>query len=379
MAIHAMPLCFNKYPAADYDRGCIKLQMKNISRQMKTNKFLLRTIAGFAACLLLLKVNAQDLQADNMLLFQRGSGGWSKQFKGKAFKYDVEFSAADKMDIAKELEKDDANIDNLSTTKEIRYLAKAFKTTNNSKYLEAVENGIRYLLKAQYKNGGWPQYYPLNNLYRAQVTFNDNAIINVMKVLQDVAQQQNDLEIVNAKLVAPSAKAVEEGIGCILKTQIKANGKLTAWCQQYDEVTLKPAKARAYELPSISAAESVSIVQFLLSQPNPTPEIKAAVKAAVEWLDLVKITGYKVLEVPAAGTKKGFDRQLVQDSLSTIWARYYEISSNRPFFCDRDGVVKYNYAELDYERRNGYAWYGSWAKNLLEKTYPAWVKKNLAH
>jgi PelA/Pel-15E family pectate lyase len=346
---------------------------------MKRNKIVKLMIAVSAACLFITQLNAQDLQADNMLLFQRGSGGWSKQFKGKAFKYDVEFSAEEKKAIADEVKKDDANIDNMSTTKEIRYLAKAFKTTNNPKYLAAVEDGIRYLLKAQYKNGGWPQYYPLNNLYRAQVTFNDNAIINVMNVLQDVALRQNDLEVVNAKLVAPSAKAVEAGIECILKTQIKANGKLTAWCQQYDEVTLKPAKARAYELPSISAAESVSIVQFLLSQPKPSPEIKSAIAAAVEWLNLVKIVGYKVIEAPAPNTKKGYDRQVVEDTASTIWARYYEIGTNKPFFCDRDGVVKYSYAELDYERRNGYAWYGSWAKNLLEKAYPAWQKKNLGN
>jgi PelA/Pel-15E family pectate lyase len=346
---------------------------------MKRNKIVKLMIAVSAACLFITQLNAQDLQADNMLLFQRGSGGWSKQFKGKAFKYDVEFSAEEKKAIADEVKKDDANIDNMSTTKEIRYLAKAFKTTNNPKYLAAVEDGIRYLLKAQYKNGGWPQYYPLNNLYRAQVTFNDNAIINVMNVLQDVALRQNDLEVVNAKLVAPSAKAVEAGIECILKTQIKANGKLTAWCQQYDEVTLKPAKARAYELPSISAAESVSIVQFLLSQPKPSPEIKSAIAAAVEWLNLVKIVGYKVIEAPAPNTKKGYDRQVVEDTASTIWARYYEIGTNKPFFCDRDGVVKYSYAELDYERRNGYAWYGNWAKNLLEKAYPAWQKKNLGN
>src|SRR5688572_16144000 len=129
------------------------------------------------------EVSAQDLQADNMLLFQRPSGGWSKQFKGKAFNYDIAFSVADKKVIDDEVKKDDGNIDNMSTTKEIRYLVKIFKSTNNPKYLAAAENGIRYLLKAQYKNGGWPQYYPLNNFYRAQVTFNDNAIINVMRVL----------------------------------------------------------------------------------------------------------------------------------------------------------------------------------------------------
>ena len=346
---------------------------------MKSHKKIFSIIVAVSACLLFVQVKGQDLQADNMLLFQRASGGWSKQFKGKAFKYDVAFTAAEKSDIAAEVKKDDANIDNMSTTKEIRHLVKAFKTTSNATYLAAAENGIRYLLKAQYKNGGWPQYYPLNNLYRGQVTFNDNAIINVMKVLQDVVLKQNDFEVVNAKLTEPAAKAVNKGIDCILKTQILVEGKLTAWCQQYDEVTLKPAKARAYELPSISAAESVSIVQFLMTQPNPSTEIKAAISAAIEWFNLVKIAGYKVIEQPAPGTKKGYDRQLAADPASTTWARYYEIGTNKPFFCDRDGVVKYSYQELDYERRNGYAWYGTWAKNLLEKTYPAWAKKNLAN
>jgi PelA/Pel-15E family pectate lyase len=354
----------------------ITCSMKKYLSQMLSFKNIHKIIACICACLMIMHVQGQDLQADNMLLFQRPSGGWSKQFKGKALKYDVEFSAADRSAIAGEVKKDDANIDNMSTTKEIRYLVKAFKATNNPGYLAAAEDGIRYLLKAQYKNGGWPQYYPLVNLYRGQVTFNDNAIINVMKVLQDVALKQNDLEVVNPKFIEPAAKAVEKGIECILKTQIRVNGALTAWCQQYDEVTLKPAKARAYELPSISAGESAGIVQFLMSQPNPTPEIKKAIRSAIEWLDQVKIVGYKVIEAPAPGTTKGYDRQLVTDPASTIWARYYEIGTNKPFFCDRDGVVKYSYAELDYERRNGYAWFGNWGKTLLEKTYPAWAKIN---
>ena len=330
---------------------------------------------SIVASLFLVQANAQDLQADNMLLFQRGSGGWSKQFKGKAFDYNVEFSAAEKSDIAAEAKKDDANIDNGSTAKEIRYLVKAYKKINNPKYLAAAENGIRFLLKAQYKNGGWPQYYPDKSSYRAQVTFNDNAMINTLNVLQDVALKQNDLDIVNAELIEPSTKAVSKGIECILKTQIKVNGKLTAWCQQYDESTLLPAKARAYELPSISGSESVNIVAFLIKQPNPSQEIKNAINAAIEWLQLVKITGYKIVDNPAPGTPKGKDKLLVADSTSIMWARYYEIETNKPFFCDRDGIKKYSIQEIGYERRNGYAWYGTWAKNLLEKEYPDWLKR----
>jgi len=335
------------------------------------SKFFLSIVAS----LFFVQANAQDLQADNMLLFQRGSGGWSKQFKGKAFDYNVEFSAAEKSDIAEEAKKDDANIDNGSTAKEIRYLVKTYKKINNPKYLEAAENGIRFLLKAQYKNGGWPQYYPDKSLYRAEVTYNDNAMINSLNVLQDVMLKQNDLDIVKADLIEPSAKAVSKGIECILKTQIKVNDKLTAWCQQYDESTLLPTKARAYELPSISGSESVNIVEFLIKQPNPSEEIKNAINAAVEWLQLVKITGYKIVDSPAPGTPKGKDKLLVADSSSIMWARYYEIETNKPFFCDRDGIKKYSIQEIGYERRNGYAWYGTWAKNLLEKEYPDWLKR----
>ncbi len=329
------------------------------------------------ASLFLVQVHGQDLQADNMLLAQRPSGGWSKHFKGKSLDYSTEFSAEKKAEILLEAQKDDANIDNGSTAKEVRYLVKAYKKINNPQYLAAAENGIRYLLKAQYKNGGWPQYYPDRSSYRAHVTFNDNAMINALKILQAVALKQNDFEVVNTALIEPSTQAVGKGIDCILKTQIRVNGQLTAWCQQYDEKTLLPAKARAYELPSISGSESVSILEFLMAQPSPCEEMKTAIQAGVAWYNAVKIVGYKVVEMPAPGTEKGTDKQLVPDSTSTIWARYYEIGTNKPFFCDRDGVVKYSMQEIGYERRNGYAWYGPWARLLLDKHYPAWVKKHL--
>ncbi len=114
-----------------------------------------------------------------------------------------------------------------------------------------------------------------------------------------------------------------------------------------------------------------------MTQPNPSREIKDAIGAAVEWLKTVKLEGFKVVDVDAPGTPKGKDRQVVTDNTSTIWARYYEIGTNKPFFCDRDGIIKYSIRDIGYERRNGYAWYGVWATKLLEKNYPSWVKKNL--
>ena len=33
--------------------------------------------------------------------------------------------------------------------------------------------------------------------------------------------------------------------------------------------------------------------------------------------------------------------------------------------------------DIEYERRVGYAWYGTWPKDLLEVKYPAWAALNL--
>lgn len=63
------------------------------------------------------------------------------------------------------------------------------------------------------------------------------------------------------------------------------------WCAQHDEHTLAPAKARAYELPSLSGAESDNIVLLLMSIPDPSPRIIASVEAAVSWFKANKITG----------------------------------------------------------------------------------------
>jgi len=321
-------------------------------------------------------VMAQDAVADNMLMFQRSYGGWPKHFKGKTINYKQTFSDAEKALIATEVNKNDATIDNGATTKEIWYLAKMYKQYHNATYLTAVENGLRYLLKAQNKNGGWPQYFPDASLYRSEITYNDNAMINVLKVLQDVTFKRNNLDILDASLIAPSKAAIEKGIDCILKTQVKVKGKLTVWCAQYDASSLKPAKARAFELVSLSGAESVGIVEFLMEQPNPSQAIKDAITSAIAWFNTSKIVGYNFVDVPTPNTPKGKDRMLVQDANSTIWARFYDIETNEPFFTGRDSQKKKDVKDIEYERRNGYAWYGTWPAQLLAKKYPSWVTKN---
>jgi PelA/Pel-15E family pectate lyase len=114
-------------------------------------------------------------------------------------------------------------------------------------------------------------------------------------------------------------------------------------------------------------------VHLLMSLEKPSPEVVRAVDAAVAWFESAKIAGIKVVEVEAKGTPKGKDRTVVKDaSAKPMWARFYEIESNRPIFCGRDGVKKYSLAEIEYERRNGYSWLGHWPEKLLAEDYPAW-------
>ena len=164
-----------------------------------------------------------------------------------------------------------------ATTKEIRYLAGVYKTTGNNAYLQAAERDIRYLLMMQYANGGFPQFY------------NDNAMINALNVLSDVASGSGGLDVVDSSLRAPAAAAVDRGEVCILKTQIWVRGQLTAWCAQYDAVTLEPAKEGSDVLPPMSRDETVGIVEFLMHRPHPSSDVRQAVNAAVEWLKAVKM------------------------------------------------------------------------------------------
>src|SRR5262249_13884439 len=150
------------------------------------------------------------------------------------------------------------------------------------------------------------------------------------------------------------------------------------WCAQHDEGTLAPAKARAYELPSLSGSESVGIVKFLMGIDHPSPEVIRSVEAAVEWFRRSKIEGIRVVAKPAPGTPKGTDLTVTPDPAAPpLWARFYDIATNRPIFCGRDGIVKQTLAEIEYERRNGYRWYVDRPARLLDSEYPEWKRKRL--
>jgi PelA/Pel-15E family pectate lyase len=268
-----------------------------------------------------------------------------------------------------------STFDNGATTYELRYLAKMFNATKDEKYRAAFLKGLDLILKAQYPNGGWPQYYPLGKDYSTHITFNDGAMERLMLLTRDVSREP-EFAFVDAERRAHCKKEFDRGIDCILKCQVKVNGKLTVWCAQHDEHDFSPAKARTFELVSLSGAESVGLVELLMSLEHPSPRVIDAVNSAVAWFERSKIPGIRVEDGKQAGTPRGFERFVVEDPTAPpMWARFYDIPTNQPIFVDRDSIPKSKITDIGIERRTGYKWLGYWPKDLLEKDYPRWKAK----
>lgn len=302
--------------------------------------------------------------ANAVLLYQSSHGAWPKNTDLLAPATPAALAEVEKGGKAN-------TIDNGATTAPMIFLAHVANATGAEPYRAAVLRGVDYLLASQYPNGGFPQFFPLRKGYYSHITYNDGAMVNTLEVLRDIAQGRAPFGFVDADRRARANDAVARGINCILETQIKQAGTLTAWCAQHDENSLEPAWARAYEPPSLSGSESVGVVHFLMSIENPSPAVIAAVEGAVAWFRSVVMTGQRL------DAKKGPDgrteRFLVPDPAAPpLWARFYEPGTNRPLYMDRDSKPLYEFAQVGYERRSGYSYHGTWPASLLAKDYPAW-------
>lgn len=306
--------------------------------------------------------------AETILRYQRANGGWPKNYDRSGRDLDETVTAGQ--------QKADTTIDNGATHTEVRMLADFFSRSGEEQYRQAFLRGLTFLLRAQYDHGGWPQFFPEARGYHKHITLNDGAMIGVMTVLREISKGKAPYAFVPRDLRSRCAEAVEKGIACLLKCQLVVEGQKTAWCAQHDEETFTPRKARSYELPSISGSESVGVVRFLMGIERPTPEVISAVQAAMAWFEEAKLTGIKVVRKDDPSLPRGFDKVVVRDEEAPpLWARFYEIGSNKPIFCSRDGIPKDTLAEISYERRTGYSWLGPYASGLAEE-YAEWQKQH---
>ncbi|MCB0535356.1 MAG: pectate lyase [Saprospiraceae bacterium] len=252
-----------------------------------------------------------------------------------------------------------------STVNELRFLARGFAATQDERYRTALLGGLNFILDAQMDGGGWPQTYPEpKSSYSHYATYNDDVIPDLMTFLTEVLSA-SDFECIGAENRKRVQAATEKGLDFILKTQIQVDGKRTAWAQQYDPETLEPKPARAFEPAAISGGESATVLHFLMSIRKPSPEVQQAVEAGVQWYRDVQINGLELVRTDKDASVQS------NPSAPPLWARYYEIETNTPIFAGRDGIIKHSLAEIEQERRRGYAWYNTGGTGVFER-YKTW-------
>ena len=331
--------------------------------------------------------------AHNIVTWQVADGGWSKNIDmvsrprapGDLYDANNENRFPDLADFDKPVDPSwhyIATLDNDSTWMQIRFLARvatalvaAHRDADAAPICASVERGVEYLLDSEYPNGGWPQVWPLEGGYHDAITINDDAMTHAVEILHDVAEGAADLKFLPAAMVKRAGPAAQRGIDCLLKLQITENGVKTAWAQQYDALTLEPTSARNYEMGSLTSDESFPVVEFFMSLPNPTPAEVAAVHAACVWFVKVEIFGFRYGSgnFMADRQSPGGRKLMAVEGAGPIWARYYQIGTDKPIFGDRDKTIHDDVNELSLERRNGYSWFNAQGIAVLNE-YKTWAQ-----
>lgn len=320
--------------------------------------------------------------ADIIVSFQTPAGGWSKNLDmtrhirvpGEAFTTDnnSRFLRESDYDTPHETSWNYVGtFDNDATTTQLRFLAKvvaALPAEKSEKYRAAFLHGLDYIFAAQYPNGGWPQVWPLQGGYHDAITYNDNAVVQVLELLLDSSNGMDEFAFVPKKIRKFAAESWKRGIECILATQIIVNGRRTVWGQQHDALTLKPVSARNYEMPALCSRESAGVISFLMDLPKPSRAVVAAVHDAAAWFERTKI-----LDMVYTWDDKNGRDLFPEPGADPLWARFYDIGTGRPIFGDRDQTIHDTVSEISAERRRAYAWFVNSPARARAK-YAAWSK-----
>jgi PelA/Pel-15E family pectate lyase len=313
---------------------------------------------------------ADKTLADNIITWQMPHGGFYKLPAKYAAPWDGRAPRSGWIGNGVEL----GTIDNDGTVSEILVLADVYARSGNTAYRDSARRAMDFLLNMQYPSGGFPQVYPSRGpaSYSNHVTFNDNAMVRVLLLMDAATRQEGPLtgDLFTAQQRARLAPAVDKAVDFILKAQIVQDGVKTVWCAQHDPVTYAPVTGRSYELPSKSGQESALIVEFLMSRPQ-TPAVAEAVKAALAWYRRSAVQ-LKDTAFESRATRTANVSPFVSSPGTTTWYRFYDLATDTGFFSGRlptdtpPGVGKqYDIMKVGPESRYTYQWGGSYGTPLL--------------
>lgn len=307
--------------------------------------------------------------ADSILSYQTPSGGWSKHigFSKGPRQTGMQWTSQSEPGQPSHYV---ATFDNNSTTSEMQFLANVWLATKREDCQAGFVKGLNFIFDAQFPNGGWPQVFPLEGGYHDNITFNDDSMTHILELLYAVTRNDPCYAFVGELQRKQAAAALAAGIDCLLQLQIEQHGKKTAWCAQYDPLTLKPAEARKMEPVAICGLESANILRFLMTIHEPPSDVVACIEAGLQWLDEAKVIGLSKAKVNGKTS-------YVPDPTSeqVYWARFYDLATGRPIFPGRDGVLYDTFNAMAAKNDLGYDYYTSRPESILRNGQKKWRKR----
>jgi Pectic acid lyase len=279
---------------------------------------------------------------------QLKSGGWDnriefgKQERSK-YAYRVDGTPSPKA-------RNVTTLDDDKTQSAIRFLASLDQELGfkDKAIHEASIYALESLVSSQYPNGAWPQRYtgptakdeyPIvasnypktwpseypNVDYTQFYTLNDDTLVDTLTLMLDVG------EIYQEDRYRKSALQAGE---FLLLAQMP--DPQPAWAQQYNH-QMQPVWARKFEPPAISGSESQKVIDVLLLLYQHTGDARfmQSAQRALDYLETCVLPSGKI-------------------------ARFQELKTNRPLYCDRQYKLTYDDSDLPTH-------YGFIVDNKLEK------------
>lgn len=355
-------------------------------------------------------------------VYQNEDGGWAKT--------NTEYDLLEDS-FARLYTKGYSTVDNGATHGHMKFLSRIIRLSKENPelfagyetQLSAIEKGFwkaaKYMCDSQNNNGGWPQYYPYGIGYFRNITFNDNAMPDLMESIyalsndkgltdnelcedyawaRDEIKAQTNPYVLELGIKHDTLKEVwDNGLDFVIRAQVVIDGIKTGWAQQYDpdEKNPVPAGGRAFELPSVSPDESLTMVKVLANIVNPSKEVKDAITSYVNWINSVGITGYGVYNIADRTRELGTDRLILKDGSTTKqFGRFYGLDTTGEYygftkaqmankmtdskfyeiFAGRDSVAQLSMNYGMGERRIGYSYVKTKADVNATAVYNTWKK-----
>lgn len=210
-----------------------------------------------------------------------------------------------------------ATFDDAGTSEAAQFLLRLYLEKKDKRYRPALDKALRFILDAQYPNGGWPQRFPhvagggLHGKpdYTGYITFNDDVAGENLEFLIFAYQALGDRTLLDA---------IRRGMDIFIATQQPQ--PQPGWGLQHYPDSLKPAGARTYEPEALATHTTASNIKQLIAFYRLTGDRKylARVGEAIDWLEKVQLPA--TLRTPKA-----------------THPTFIEIGSGKPIYLHRRG------------------------------------------